>query len=433
MAESNRTLGEWLSYISTQHHKEIALGLGRSVEVAARMELLPLAPRVLIVAGTNGKGSTVRFAEALLLAQGHRTGAIMSPHLHRYNERVRLKGSEATDEQLVSAFEAVDEARGDIPLTYYEYSVLGAFWLFRQSKLDACVLEVGLGGRLDVTNIVDAQVAAVTSIGLDHQNFLGDTLELIGAEKAAVCRANRPLLLGGLMPDSVLEVAQTTGAQVESFGEQFWFQRSSLGGSVRLDTGALTIDFVDRPQVAMRNVALAVACVKKLTRAPSSAELNQACREVRHPGRFEIFTFHDRPLVLDLAHNPPSARFLRQQLQARWPGRRLVACCGFLEDKDVAGIVQELAADVAHWVFSSTTGSRGLAARDAAERAQTGTPSQSLNISLARDAESALDKARAATSKADIIVAFGSFLQVQQVRELLPAQAVQASKARRKE
>ena len=156
MAESNRTLGEWLSYISTHHHKEIALGLGRSVEVAARMELLPLAPRVLIVAGTNGKGSTVRFAEALLLAQGHRTGAIMSPHLHRYNERVRLKGSEATDEQLVSAFEAVDEARGDIPLTYYEYSVLGAFWLFRQSKLDACVLEVGLGGRLDVTNIVDA-------------------------------------------------------------------------------------------------------------------------------------------------------------------------------------------------------------------------------------------------------------------------------------
>ncbi len=354
----------------------------------------------------------------------------MSPHLHRYNERVRLMGCEATDQQLISGFEAVDEARGDIPLTYYEYSVLGAFWLFRQSTLDACVLEVGLGGRLDVTNIVDAQVAAVTSIGLDHQNFLGDTVELIGAEKAAVCRADRPLLLGGPMPDSVREVARATGAQVEAFGHQFWFQRSLLGGRVRLDGGDLDIDFVDKPQVALRNVALAVACVQKLTRAPSSAELNQACREVRHPGRFEIFTFHDRPLVLDLAHNPPSARFLRQQLQARWPGRRLVACCGFLEDKDVSGIVQELAADVAHWVFGSTTGSRGLAARDAAERAQAAQPGQSLDHSLASDAKTALEKARAATGKADIIVAFGSFLQVQQVRELLP---VPAAKARRKQ
>jgi len=423
MANSKRTLGAWLNYISTQHEKEIALGLERSKEVAQRMNLLPLAPRVLIVAGTNGKGSTVRFAEALLEAQGVKTGAIMSPHLHRYNERVRLGGLEASNEQLISAFEAVDEARGEIPLTYYEYSVLGAFWLFRTSSLDACVLEVGLGGRLDVTNIVDAQVAAITSIGLDHQKILGDTVELIGAEKAAVCRAGRPLLLGGPMPDSVREIAATTGANIEVFGEQFWFQRSLLGSSVRLDGGALTLDCTAAPRVAFRNVALAVACVQKLTRAPTEAELEQACRDVRHPGRFEVLAFLDRPLVLDLAHNPPSARFLRQQLRARWPDRRIVACCGFLEDKDVAGIVRELASDVAHWVISPTAGARGLAARDAAERAQAGRTGQKLDISLANDAKAALEKAGAAAGKADIIVAFGSFLHVQQVRELLPSEA----------
>jgi len=259
MAESKRTLDEWLSFINTQHHKDIALGLDRSIEVAERMQVLPLAPRVLIVAGTNGKGSTVRFAETLLLAQGYKTGAILSPHLHRYNERVRVNGEEATDEQLVAAFEAVDDARGDIPLTYYEYSVLGAFWLFHQLEPDVCVLEVGLGGRLDVTNIVDAQ-----SIGLDHQNFLGDTVELIGAEKAAVCRPGCPLLLGGPMPDSVLAVAQTTGAVVERFGEHFWFQRSVLGNSVRLDAGKLAIDYKGTPRVALRNVALASACVQRL-------------------------------------------------------------------------------------------------------------------------------------------------------------------------
>jgi len=422
MVDSNRTLGQWLSYISTQHHKEIALGLDRSVEVAQRMGVLPLAPRVLIVAGTNGKGSTVRFAESLLIAQGHTTGAILSPHLHRYNERVRIKGAEATDDQLVAAFEAVDKARGDIPLTYYEYSVLGAFWLFHCCDLDVCVLEVGLGGRLDVTNIVDAQVAAVTSIGLDHQNLLGDTVELIGAEKAAVCRSGQPLLLGGPMPKSVRQVAAQQGAEVESFGQHFWFQRSVAGNSVRLDGGELNVACRGTPRVAFRNVALAAACVQKLTRAPSAAELTHACLATRHPGRFEIFTFDNRPLVLDLAHNPASARFLRQQLQARWPGRRFVVCCGFLEDKDVAGIVQELAEDVGHWVFCTTTGPRGLGARDAADRAQAGLPRQRLEISLVEDAKTALDKTRAAAGKADIMVAFGSFLQVQRVRDLLPDQ-----------
>ena len=231
---ANGTLADWLAYISTQHTQEIALGLERSRAVAEQLNLLPLAPRNLIVAGTNGKGSTVRFAESLLLAQGYSVGATLSPHMHRYNERVRLNGEEATDAQLIEAFSAVDKGRRDIPLTYYEYSVLAAFWLFRQAELDACVLEVGLGGRLDVTNIVDAEVAVVTSIGLDHQNFLGDTLEDIGAEKAAVCRAGAPLLLGGKMPESVAQLAEGRGAPMHRFGTDFWCQRTSTDWTVRL-------------------------------------------------------------------------------------------------------------------------------------------------------------------------------------------------------
>ena len=423
MVRFKGSLSQWLQYISTQHDKEIALGLDRSIEVAQRLGVLPLAPRQLIVAGTNGKGSTVRFSESLLLAQGYKVGAVLSPHLHRYNERVRLNGSEASDDLLVAGFEAVEAARGDIPLTYYEYSVLGAFWVFKQAGLDACLLEVGLGGRLDTTNIIDADVAAVTSIGLDHQNFLGDTLELIGAEKAAVCRPGRPLLLGGQMPESVYRVAEASGAVTERFGWDFWYQRTAQSAVLRLNGGDLSVPAPGEPGIAWRNAVLACACVQKLTRVPSPEEFRRACEITFHPGRFEVFNHRHRTLVVDVAHNPDSARFLRSQLRARWPNNRLVAVCGFLGDKDVAGIVCELVEDIDHWLFVSTKGSRGLAAEEAAERSKAGLISGRTGPEVSQvvmpDVDRALQKAHAVTDKADIIVAFGSFMHVEQVRELL--------------
>lgn len=421
-----RTLADWLTYISTQHHEEIALGLARSAMVATRLQLLPLAPRNLIVAGTNGKGSTVRFAESLLLAQGCSVGATLSPHLHRYNERVRLNGCEATDAELVAAFTAVEQGRGDVPLTYYEYSVLGAFWLFKQANLDVCVLEVGLGGRLDTINLVDAEVAAITSIGLDHQNFLGDTLDEIGAEKAAVCRSGKPLLLGGAMPASVRQVAADTGAEVTAYGEEYWYQRSATGATVRLAAGATSLRCAGQPKVAWRNATLAMAAVSRLTRAPSEAELNSAVTNCGHPGRFEELSFRGRTLVLDVAHNPASAKFLRQQLQQRWAGCRMVACVGFLADKDVGGIVAELAAEIAHWVFVPTGGARALTAEAAADQAAgpLGAVGRVADQWFVEQTVAAgLARAHALADKADIIVAFGSFLQVQRVREiLLPAE-----------
>lgn len=433
-------LADWLTYISTQHTQEIALGLERSQTVAERMGLLPLAPRNLIVAGTNGKGSTVRFAESLLLAQGYQVGTTLSPHMHRYNERVRLNGNEASDEQLVTAFRKVENGRGDIPLTYYEYSILAAFWLFKEADLDVCVLEVGLGGRLDVTNIVDAEVAAVTSIGLDHQSFLGDTLEEIGAEKAAVCRAGAPLLLGGDMPASVTALATERGASVSRFGHEFWYQRTSDDRwTLRLGEAQSSPVASVLPQVALRNAALACAAVSALTRQPSSVELTTASESCRHPGRFETVRWNDRTLVLDVAHNAASAQFLAQQLRARFPasaGQRFVACVGFLADKDVAAIGQAVAGLFAQWVLVSTTGPRGLPATAALERLKVATPTANglgshdtvggaqdadelSNAIICEDLASGMIAAHANAGKADIIVAFGSFQQVQLVRELV--------------
>ncbi|MBH2011045.1 MAG: bifunctional folylpolyglutamate synthase/dihydrofolate synthase, partial [Xanthomonadaceae bacterium] len=192
----SRTLPDWLAFIERQHPHAIAMGLERVREVAARMGLGKPAPHVVTVAGTNGKGSTVAFVEAIARAQGLRVGAYTSPHLLRYNERVRIDGHDVGDAALVEGFEAVEAARGDTPLTYFEYGTLCALWLFARAGLDLAVLEVGLGGRLDAVNIVDADAAIVTTVGLDHQDWLGGDIEAIGFEKAGIARGFKPLVLG---------------------------------------------------------------------------------------------------------------------------------------------------------------------------------------------------------------------------------------------
>ena len=411
-----RDLPEWLEYITAQHPREIEMGLDRSREVAEKMGLLPLAPRQLVVAGTNGKGSTVRFAESLLLAQGYSVGATLSPHLHRFNERARINGEEATDADFVRAFEAVEAARGDIPLTYYEFSVLAVFWLFHQAKLDAVVLEIGLGGRLDTINIADADVAVVTSIGLDHQNFLGDTLEEIGAEKAAIARPTRPLLLGAEMPDSVFRIASKCAAEVSQYGEHFWYARQQSGWFVRV--GAERCTGLTLPQIAPRNAALAVASVAALTRLPHAQELESAAVSCVHPGRFERVSWQGREMVLDVAHNPASAGFLNTQLGAHYPRQRVVGWVGFLADKDVPGIVQALAGQVAEWVITPVPGPRGLAVAEARQKLLLAGIAES-RVHLAENLPKGLDRVLQLAGRADIIAAFGCFGQVQQVRELI--------------
>ena len=259
---TERSLGEWLAYLEQLHPSAIDMGLERSREVAQRLGLGKPAPLVVTVTGTNGKGSTCAFLASLIAAQGQRVGVYSSPHLLRYNERVLLDGREASDEELCQAFAAVEAARGEISLTYFEMGTLAAFWLFERAQLDAVVLEVGLGGRLDAVNLVDADLALITSIGLDHADWLGDTRESVAFEKAGIMRAGMPALCGDLdPPQPLLEQAVTLDTPLFLRGRDYdlsvqaqdwsWYGLDAQGQVLRLEQ----LPLLDLP---MENAALAL-------------------------------------------------------------------------------------------------------------------------------------------------------------------------------
>src|SRR5690606_29461323 len=262
-----KTLTDWLAYIERQHPQSIDMGLERVREVALRLRLGRPAARVVTVAGTNGKGSTVAFVEAIARAAGLHVGAYTSPHLLAYGERVRIDGGQAAEPALVEAFAAVEAARGDTLLTYFEFGTLAALWLFERAALDLVVLEVGLGGRLDATNLVDADVAVITTVDLDHQDWLGEDREAIGAEKAGIARAWKPLVLGDDDPPaSVLRRAYAIGASAIRIGCDFFFEPldaarwrwREVGFAIELPAPALAAP------VQLRNAAVAIAALRAL-------------------------------------------------------------------------------------------------------------------------------------------------------------------------
>ncbi|TWR41229.1 bifunctional folylpolyglutamate synthase/dihydrofolate synthase, partial [Xanthomonas vasicola] len=227
---ATNSLSDWLAYIEQQHPSAIAMGLERVREIAARLQITAPATHVIVVGGTNGKGSTVAFIEAIGRAAGWKVGAYTSPHLLRYNERVRIDGEEASDAQLVDAFAAVEAARGDTALTYFEFGTLAALWLFQQSALELAVLEIGLGGRLDAVNIVDSDVAVITTVDIDHTDWLGEDREAIGTEKAGIIRAWKPVVLGEIdPPSSVLRRAYQLGANAIRAGSDYFFEPIDAG------------------------------------------------------------------------------------------------------------------------------------------------------------------------------------------------------------
>ena len=221
MPEQPKGLSSWLDYISQQHPEVIDMGLERFAQVQNALDLKQPAPKVITVAGTNGKGSTARVIEALLLDAGYSVGTTLSPHVWRFNERIRIDGVEAGDATICAAFAVIDHARGDLPLTYFEFSALAALFCMARSEVDVAILEIGLGGRLDAFNAVDADVAVITSIGLDHQAFLGDTREAIGGEKAGILRAGQRVVFGQNMPESVYARCRALGLTPRCWGEDF--------------------------------------------------------------------------------------------------------------------------------------------------------------------------------------------------------------------
>jgi dihydrofolate synthase / folylpolyglutamate synthase len=417
-----RSLADWLERQEKSHPNAVDLGLTRVREVASRMGLLaaPARPahRTITVGGTNGKGSTVAFVDALLRAAGRRTGRFTSPHLVRYNERICIDGVEATDDELIGAFDRIDAARGDVTLTFFEYNTLAALDLFARAAVEIAVLEVGLGGRLDATNIVDADVAVVCSIGIDHVDWLGHTLEAIGREKAGIFRAGRPAVLGSTdLPRSVFEVIEALGARALIPGRDY----SMHLGADHWDFACGTLQLYRLPWPAMPgrhqtgNAATALAAIAAgnfgfaLTHEMATAAL----RAARIRGRFQILA-GEVEWVLDVAHNVPAAEGLLANL-ATLPVRRTLALCGILGDKDISGITAVLAPAIDGWVLAGLEGPRAVSTDFLAERL----PPGSNVIATAANVREACRLARDAAEPGDRIVAFGSFLTVGPALEFL--------------
>jgi len=406
------TLQDWLARIERQHPKAIDMGLDRVRAVHDRMALPRPARFVATVAGTNGKGSTVAFIEAIATAAGLRVGAYTSPHLLAYNERVRIDGRDTDDAALVAAFEAVEAARGEATLTYFEYGTLAALWLFARAGLDLAVLEVGLGGRLDATNVVDPDVAVVTTVDLDHQDWLGADREAIGFEKAGIARAWTPLVLGeDDPPASVLRHAYAIGASAIRAGCDYFFEVAADGTDEAhwcwREVGfELALPRPAMPGTAqLRNAAAAIAAVRALDLDVPPGAIARGVAAVRVPGRLQQLERDGVSIVVDVGHNPQAARTLAGWLSG--DTRRTLAVYAALADKDAAGVVGALAGQVDAWHLAGLAdAARGqsateLAGRLAGTAAAGGTRHD--------DVAAALAAARAAARPGDRILVFGSF------------------------
>ena len=421
-------LESWLEHIGRQHPQAMALGLDRVREVAARLDVLEPATQSVIVAGTNGKGSACVVIESVLRCHGYRVGCTLSPHVRRYNERFRIDGQEVPDAVIVDALQRVDAARGGVALTYFEYSALAALCVIADARVDVAVLEIGLGGRLDAFNVIDADVAIVTSIGLDHQAWLGDTLDLIGAEKAGVFRPRQWAVIGADVPPSVDRAADVLGCRRVREGEAFSLrQRGQPESWSYLGVTGLTCGG-DSPGVAPRSVGVALATCELLVqetpdagaRRLDSETVVSAVAAARLEGRFQVEEFDGVTVILDVAHNPAAARYLNERIRSRFPARNIVGVMGMLEDKDPGAFVTELA-DVQTWVLVDTTGWRARSADDLA-LALSEHPSVDARIAgtYATIAQ-ALAAARSFCTGDDVILACGSFSVVSKVEAYLGA------------
>jgi dihydrofolate synthase/folylpolyglutamate synthase len=424
------SLAQWLAYIERQHPQSIAMGLDRVREVAGRMGLKRPAKKVVVVGGTNGKGSTVAFIEAVARAAGWSVGAYTSPHLLAYNERVRIDGRDAADDALVAGFEAVEAARGETPLTYFEYGTLCALWLFQRSRPDLAILEVGLGGRLDAVNIVDPDVAVITTVDLDHQDWLGNDREAIGQEKAGIARAWKPLVLGeDDPPASVLRHAYAVGASAVRANCDFFFERLPLANDEEPRWRWREVGWeveLPLPRLAapaqLRNAATAIAALRALHKAVPKSAIAQGIATAHVPGRLQRFEREGVAIVLDVAHNPQAARELAQWLQANPTPGRTFAVFAALGDKDLHGVVSALAGQVDGWWLAGIddAGPRGLAVADFVQRLAGTAAAEGPSHATAREA---LLAALAQARRGDRILVFGSFhtvaaaLQVLQVQE----------------
>ena len=426
---TERTLGEWLAYLEQLHPSAIDMGLERSQAVANRMGLGKPAPRVVTVTGTNGKGSTCAFVASLLSAQGLKVGVYSSPHLLRYNERVQINGVEATDAQLCAAFVALDAGRGETSLTYFEMGTLAALWLFERADLDVVVLEVGLGGRLDTVNVVDADLALVTSIGVDHAEYLGNTRESVAFEKAGIFRSGAPALCGDLNPPQpLLDRARELGSPFFLRGRDFDLGLTVANWQWRgVDRQGRVVELRDLPllDLPMENAALALQAYLLMDLPWLPERIAQALRDTRMVGRLDRrkLNGHGKSLnlMLDVGHNPHAAEYLAEHLaHSPLKGWRL-AVFGLLSDKDLEGVVAPLERYVQHWAVTPLQTPRSRPAADL----QTALLARGAKASVYESVAAALEGQCAQATADDEILLFGSFFCVAEALEWLARRATE--------
>ncbi|SBS35286.1 Bifunctional protein FolC [Marinomonas aquimarina] len=398
---SAKSLSEWLSYIESQHPSEIELGLERGLSVLEKLNLGRPKAKVITVAGTNGKGSTCTMLTRYLVDAGFKVGTYTSPHFLRFNERVLIDGEECSDELLVEAFEVIEQVRGDTPLTYFEFSTMAALWVYDHLDLDYWVLEVGLGGRLDSVNMVDTDLAVITSIALDHMDWLGDSIEGIGREKAGIARAGKPLISGVVNPpQSIADVATECGSPLLQKHVDFTFNAADT----QWDWQGLGHSFtaLPIPKLPMENAATVIAALLQLEVEVSRERLVAMFEAATLMGRFQQVS-SEPTLYVDVAHNPEAAGQLKQQV-ARL-NTPTIAVCGMLKDKDIGSVMSLLQDTFSEWHFIDLPGPRGAKAEELAKFVSQSQCHENINAALAAAKQSALHQSAT-------VIVFGSFVTV---------------------
>ena len=414
-----KTLEEWLAYCEHLHPKSIDMGLARVKAVAQRMDLAFACP-VITVAGTNGKGSTCAMLEAILLQAGYRTGVFTSPHLVHFEERCRIRGEIVSATNLIAAFARVEAARvqnGDeITLTYFEFTTLAILQLLADAKLDVVILEVGLGGRLDAVNIIDTDCAVITSIDLDHMEFLGHDRESIGLEKAGIMRAGKPVVVSDpVPPQSIVDHAAQVGADLWRFGHDFNFsgdkQQWGWAGRGRRYAGLAYPALRGANQLVNASGVLAALTALR-ERLPVTAQaVRNGLSMVELPGRFQIVPGQPT-LVLDVAHNPHSVAALAENLDAMGFYPCTHAVFGAMADKDLAPMLARVGPVIDKWYFTDLPTARAASAADLQAKWAAVHTRPDVSAGTYKSPEEALQAAVKAANPADRIVVFGSFYTV---------------------
>ncbi|MGK5014116.1 bifunctional tetrahydrofolate synthase/dihydrofolate synthase [Janthinobacterium sp. HLS12-2] len=414
------TLPDWLAMLETRHSEtQINMGLDRVQAVKARMQLAFTCP-VIMVAGTNGKGSTCAMLESVLLRAGYKVGLYIKPHFLDFNERARVLGEMASDEQIVASFNAVEAVRGDTPLTYFEFTTLAILHLLSQAKLDVAILEVGLGGRLDAVNVIDADVAIVTSVDIDHTDYLGDTREAIGFEKAGIFRPGKAAICSDpVPPQSLIDHAEAIGADLWLMGRDFNYsgdkQQWNYGGREQRRNSLAYPSLRGANQILNATAVLAALEVLKLKLPVGAQEVRTGLVTVELPGRFQVLP--GRPsVILDVAHNPHAASALNQNLGNMGFHPYTYAVFGSMQDKDIDGVLAAMSEHVDHWCLTSLPSPRAATASELAAKVQImledKPDSNDHTVSIFDDPAQAFANAMSRAGENDRIVVFGSFLTV---------------------